>query len=420
MLVLNRSRYLFPFIVLSFVLIIHPAHSLEKHAENGILHVRNGSIPRDGTHAMELEEIWRAGGEDEELFFGMVPRVETDHDGNIYIMDAQLCHIHVFAPNGEQIRTLFREGDGPGEVRGPRDMVLMNDGTAGMVLETGGAVAFVKPNGDPGGSFSLSAGQGGIYSLVSGRGGKDFLVLAGTSISRGERTEIRLRHNFLGTFTRDGIPLATLVSTDAERNLMNLLIDEREDMPPFLWCFDVGPDGTIYTIVHREHYAIHAFRPDGTVRMIIEREYDPFTRSEEDYNSFYSMIVTANENLPIDITVQIEKNHASVAYLQRGITVLDDGSLWVLTERGARPDLPGVMAVYDVFDTEGEFIRRVSLKAPHDGHRVGIVPVATDRFVVIRGYLESLASQFGNGATFDEGDGAWEHPEVIYYKKNET
>ena len=396
------------------------AFSVERHMDNGTLYVRNGPVPRDGIRTVELRELWRAGGEDEELFFGMVPRIESDRDGNIYILDAQLCHIHVFSPDGTLLRTLFREGDGPGEIRGPRDMLLMGDGTAGMVLETGGAVAFVKSNGDPAGSFSLSGSQGGIYSLVSGSGSDSILVLAGTSISPGERPEIRLRHNFIGTFTRDGNPVATLASTDIERNLMNLLIDEREDMPPFLWCFDVGPEGDIYTITDRNRYTISIFRPDGSLKMVIEREYEPFPRSEEDCASFSGMLETANENLPIEVTVEIERNHAAVAYLQRGITVLDDGSLWVLTERGARSETAGIMAAFDVFDCEGEYINRIELYAPHDGSRVGIIPVSSDRFVVIKGYLESLASQFGNGATFDEADGAWEHPEVIVYQTGEA
>jgi hypothetical protein len=293
----------------------------------------------------------------------------------------------------------------------------MNNGTVGMVLETGGVVVLVASDGNPAGRFSLSGINGGIFALVSGAGATDGIVLAGTGIRPGERTEIRLRRNFIGSFTVDGESIATFSESKTKRDFMDFRIDERADMPPFLWCFDVAVDGTVYAVIDRDRYAISVFGFDGTLKMIIERDCEPFVRSEDEYRAFFGMIETANENLPIETTITIEEVHAAIAYLLRGLHVLDDGSLWVLTERGARPDGPGVMAVFDVFDTNGDYLHQVALEAPHEGRRVGIVPVGRDRIVVIKGYLESLASQFGAGATFNQEDGDWEHPEVICYRR---
>ena len=49
----------------------------------------------------------------------MVTSVQQDPAGNTYVMDAQLSQVHLYDRQGRHLRTLFGEGDGPGEVRGP-------------------------------------------------------------------------------------------------------------------------------------------------------------------------------------------------------------------------------------------------------------------------------------------------------------
>ena len=41
--------------------------------------------------------------------------VIVGEDGNIYLLDGQLSEIQVFAPDGEHVDTLGRQGEGPGE-----------------------------------------------------------------------------------------------------------------------------------------------------------------------------------------------------------------------------------------------------------------------------------------------------------------
>jgi len=113
------------FLLLSTFLIMAlalPSAAGEEVMKDGVLHVVNGSEPSGGTQTMHLEEIWRVGGEDdEETVFGIINKVLIDDANNIYLLDAQLSEISVFSPEGELINTLGREGEGPGEFRGPTD-----------------------------------------------------------------------------------------------------------------------------------------------------------------------------------------------------------------------------------------------------------------------------------------------------------
>ncbi|MCP4291461.1 MAG: hypothetical protein GY780_06465, partial [bacterium] len=82
--------------------------------------VENSSKPAQGVQKVVLEELWRVGGEDDEdNIFGIVNRALVDDENNIYLLDAQLAQISVYSPDGELIKTLGREGDGPGEFPGP-------------------------------------------------------------------------------------------------------------------------------------------------------------------------------------------------------------------------------------------------------------------------------------------------------------
>lgn len=53
--------------------------------------VENPAEPAQGTHRVELEELWRIGGaDDEDNIFGVVNRALVDDENNIYLLDAQL------------------------------------------------------------------------------------------------------------------------------------------------------------------------------------------------------------------------------------------------------------------------------------------------------------------------------------------
>ncbi|MBU8869960.1 MAG: hypothetical protein KOO60_03685 [Gemmatimonadales bacterium] len=376
--------------------------------------IYNGATPRDGVQAMVLEELWRVGNEGDGIFFGRVPRVDTDHQGNIYILDSQLCQVHVYSPAGNLLRTVFREGDGPGEARDARDMLLMPDGGIGLVLVDMGIVKFVDGIGDPAGSLRLGGAEGGNYALVSGSGIDGGVVLAGRCSSPGKTRSIRLRRLFLQRCDLSGNQTAVYAENHTVYDFNDFNYVERDELPPFHWAYDVGADGRVFVAGDRNDYEVMVYDPDGTPELVIEREYSPFARTDEDRERFAHMIETSMEGLPFETKVELEDTYPAISVLQRGLQVTSDGSLWVLSGRGLKPETPGIMAVYDVFDPDGVFVRQVALAAPHDAARVGIVLADGNLVIVIEGYMESVASWFGNGAIFSGEE--WSTPEVVVYR----
>ncbi len=97
--------------------------------------VHNSDHPSEANQTVALKELWRVGV-DGDVFFGEITSVISDDQGNVYILDAEQCQVFVFNCDGEYLRTLLREGDGPGESRFPSDLFLTRDSKIGIVQAT--------------------------------------------------------------------------------------------------------------------------------------------------------------------------------------------------------------------------------------------------------------------------------------------
>ena len=80
--------------------------------------------PSLGVRTLVLKELWRVGGEDEDVLFGRIVDVQRHPNGEVYILDNQMCQVVVISGDGEHLRDLSRQGDGPGEIRQPMGLVF--------------------------------------------------------------------------------------------------------------------------------------------------------------------------------------------------------------------------------------------------------------------------------------------------------
>lgn len=138
----------------------------------GVARVRNATVPAGGRQTLRARELWRAGGEDGDFIFGNVGQVLSGPRGEIYVLDSQQSQVQVFAADGRHLRTLSREGEGPGEVRRPGDMLLLPDGSLGLVQTFPGRIVRIGADGQPAGDFTVGAGDpasGRFAALVAGR-----------------------------------------------------------------------------------------------------------------------------------------------------------------------------------------------------------------------------------------------------------
>ena len=412
------SRFLAVFVVsLLFLIVSQPVWGGEKVMIDGVLHVKNGDTPSMGRETLTLEEVWRVGGDDEEgILLGLVSEVCGDEQGNIYVMDAQLCQVHVFSPAGDLLRTIFRQGEGPGEIRQPRDLVVTKDGV-GLAQEFPGKIVMVDRTGlpmsnieptEPGGSESV----GGLIAADFGGGN---IVLSGMQSSQTDNPAIQDRTNFLISISGTGEERARYSEVKTSYNFSDFTFIEREHTPTIWWGFAVDRDGNVYVAADRDAYAISVFNADGTLDRVIEREFELYTRTAEEKQRMHDLFNSAMSGFPFEVKFNIEDTEPVIDFFHRGVRVDDDGALWITTSRGIRDHENGALMTYDVFDREGHFTKQVAVLCDGDSYRDCLFWISNDQVVLVTDAMAALAAQFGSGSTLDSDDEDASSQEVICY-----
>jgi hypothetical protein len=416
--IISRLSLILLLAVLALTIVSPLSAAPARETIDGVVHVKNPAQSSGGVQTLQMQEQWRVGGEDdEEILLGLIPRASSDAEGNVYVLDTQLNRVLVFSPEGDLIRTLFREGEGPGETRQPWDMMVLDDGRVGVVQSFPGVVIFVDADGTPAGRVKIAGTDGGLFSLVGCDAAGDHVIMSGLSQSPGDLPATSHRNFFLSHFDDQGVETQRYCSSHGMYDFNAFKYSEREHLPPFFYTFAAGADGRTYVAPDRDKYAIQVFAPDGGLEMVIEREFQSIDRSDQEYDDFRAMLDAGLSTVPMDYTLTVERRAPAVAFLHRGLRIRDDGTIWALGGRGIRELPAGILAIFDVFDRQGEFVKQVQLKGPGDALKDGIFFVGEDRVVVVKGYIDSLAAKFGAGATASEDDdGEESFLGVISYK----
>jgi hypothetical protein len=113
-----------------------------------------------------LQPVLRIGAGEEpvEAVFGDVRGIDEDLDGSILVLDAQADELRRFAPSGDFLETLAREGEGPGELMGPNGLQVAEDGTIWMNDHGNWRVTALRPDGSVSGLDLPSRSYSYIWS----------------------------------------------------------------------------------------------------------------------------------------------------------------------------------------------------------------------------------------------------------------
>jgi sugar lactone lactonase YvrE len=388
----------------------------EEVTVDGVPHIKNVATPSQGRETLKLEEIWRVGGDNEDdLLLALITEVCRDEKGNIYALDSQLCNVHVFSPQGELLRTLFAQGEGPGETLRPRDLVVTKDGV-GVAEEFPSKVIMVDREGLPLDNVYLTTQEGENLGALMGAGfGGGNLILSGVEVTQGDTPGTQNRLYFLGCFSDTGKERFRYCESSSQYNFQKYSFVEKEHIPSFWWGFEVAPDGTVYAACDRENYAISVFSPDGKLVRVIEREFQPYTRTEKDKKWMHDLIASATGELPFEVKYVFEDNEPVIDFFHRGLRIDGDGNLWVTTSRGLRDNADGALMTYDVFDPDGHFTRQVAVECEGDSFYDCLFWISDDQVVLLTGAMAALAAQFGSGSAVDSDEEEASPQEVICY-----
>ncbi len=398
----RRIEWVPSLLALVILTVCHPASAGvwkgRETTENGVVHIQNPAEAVDKPITVTLKEQWRVGGENEEEgeFFGLITDIGVHPSGEVYLVDRQLSEVKVFSKNGHYLRTIGREGEGPGEFRRPGDVFFDPDGNLGVVQTQPSRVVMFKPDGTPAAPFNLpSPENGGGFNMLQGvtyRGGS--LVLQGGNFRMAEGTVDRT--NSLVRIDRQGKELARFAEMTSTSNMARMVI--KEDEFGYLWT--VGPQGDVYAALDRT-WKLQVWDPSGKLQRIVTLDYEPVMRTageiEKHKEALGSRLVIRGARGRIEPEFDISDRDRDIRWL----SVADDGHIWVLSSRGVR-DLPaGTIGNLDVFDPQGRYLQRVTWKGDCDFEEDRMV-LAGDRLFVIKQFESALRAMSGREAGSEE------------------
>ncbi len=342
--------------------------------------------------------VLAAGGDDDDVILGQIGNAGVDRQGNVYVLDTQLAQVQVFTPDGKHLRTLGREGEGPGEMNRPVHFDVHPDGSVAVVQPFPGKIISLNADGTPGATISLGSSdptQGGMAVLMGARERGGNLVASGMRNNFGGESGQITEINFLATLDRQGKETKRHAELSQQRNLEKMVFDEKADFfPGDRGHWDLGPDGRLYLTPRYDAYEIEVRTAAGVPERLITRPHAARKRTPADLDEMRgNRQMMINGRAP-EIVETFAETDPSIASL----TVLDDGALWVENSHSRdRWDQHGEVR-YDVFGPDGKLREEVTVTVPQGGKDNRLILLRDGRFLLVRGQgTLSISIQAGSG-----------------------
>jgi hypothetical protein len=371
----------------------------EIDTRDGVTHVVNPETPAEEASTFELRELWRVGGYDEAIMFGVINELLHDEDGNIYLLDQQLNEIMVFDADGEYLQSLGRSGEGPGEFVNGGDLYWTPAGDLAVIQFWPGKIVQITRDGLPAGEYKVPFRDAGFQVASRGTGSNGRIVLSGSAWTNDDGQQLTMA--YLKAYDTEGNELAAYHENSREQSFGGWEFNE-EKYSDFQRRWAAATDGRVAAALDFRDYRIHVWNEDGSLDRIIERpNYEPVRRTERERARFQKLFDRITSWNP-GSTFKVSGVHSAVGR----IFFHQDGSLWVQSSRDMWRAAEEGTAGFDVYDREGRFLRHVILNGDMDTVEDGIFLV-DDRVYVVTDLFSARMSSLGG----DEG--VEEEPEPV-------
>jgi 6-bladed beta-propeller len=357
----------------------------------GIAHVFNTAVPAADRETMVLKELWRTGGEDDEIFYGTIGTITSDQEGSVFILDTQMSQVQVFDPAGQWIGSLSREGEGPGETRNPEGLYIDQVGRICLLHSPVGSIMRINRDNTPAEPTAFSTGDGkdgGVTILLGAHAVGEGVVISGMRLHFGDDGRSR-RHYFLTLCDAEGVQQTVLHEKDDFVDYTDFRLDEQS--MDFCWNrWTCGQDGKIYVAPERNNYRIDVYDGQGNLEKVISREYESLERDDYLTNRATMVVkgVAAYHRTPLQ-GLTIEKVEPDI----RGLWVDEAGFLWVRTSRGLVDKPEGAYDVVDVFAPDGSFAKQVAIMSDAVPFKDSLSFLDDGRVVAVIGSLDAWLTQ---------------------------
>ncbi len=380
-----------------------------REVRDGVTYVWNPAEPLEGTVEYELRELWRLESEraDGTVVFGVVEDVAEDTEGNVLVLDSQLCRVHRVSASGAYLGSIGREGDGPGEFRHPSSVFVTNNGRIGVIDSQVASVVFLDSAGEPQGKWTLNieeTSQDGLISILPLRNGYVAHVVS-RNFTREQMETAFAAH----LFSLEGRQERQIVSRThvLDRSRMYDYIEEEEDA---LWIQDASMSGRILISLSFRDYRLHVYDDAGELQMVVEMDYESLGRTADEIAAERSYREGSLRDYPT-AEVHVSPFHRTVASAK----LQDNGDIHVTSSRGWKEVREGVVEKVDVFNSDGVLVRRIVVLGRVLPENDIVLPLGNRRIIAHGGAGAQMAAVGAGGHALTDGSPA-SHPFVACYE----
>ena len=290
-------------------------------------------------------------GEDEYML-GWPTSATHSPDGDILITDSQKHTVFVYTPEGEFIRTIGREGEGPGEFRMPSGLEFYSDGRL-LIGDTDG-ITLYDSSYEYQGQLTWSGFDKPWLQMAVDTGG--FIGITSTWLPGENGIEIVTT---LGRWEGEGDPSVEYFSLESEFIPENGIDHTESRESEIIYCA-TRAGKVFYSQSSIDEFVIHGCEPDGAPFLhIVDDNFHRVRKSEEDvqaemdfWNSFARMMRGDSSK---DNTVKLDPYRRTI------LGMFTDGGerLWV--RLGCYPGI-----IFRVYDFSGEILFHAEVE--YDGN----------------------------------------------------
>lgn len=209
--------------------------------------------------------------------FGAITDAQMTPDGRLMVLDGLKARLSIFDREGRLLRTLGRQGSGPGEFQYPRNFAQLSDGGLAITDWGGASVSFFDD------SLAFEGWLQGFYPTapVGIRPTLDGDYVGGciTLASGGDYSG----ESYIGRWSDGMQPDRVYLSHTLAIELVQVGEDVAVNVDPVEVVWDTDPSGNLFTAVMCDSlYEVVGFTPQGDTLLVIRRSWERVPKTAEE------------------------------------------------------------------------------------------------------------------------------------------
>lgn len=319
--------------------------------ENGIKIVKNPAEPVYGEILFDLEEDLSIGREDDDNYMFYRPRkINTDDQGNIYILERGNHRIQKFDLNGQYLQTIGQKGQGPGEFERPYSFFL--DKNKNIYVTEGRKIQIFNSEGEFLRSIPVS------YFTTNFSVTPDGNIFAVASITKEEaRNQAVIKMDQKGKIIKTiaEFPDIKPVSRKGKGGSISVF-SVSHSYNPSLYFSQSANGKVIYA--YSSEYSLFQFNLEGNIELIIKKEEPYHSISQKEKSKIYEGFSELEERWPKGVVKEAVQFPPHRPFFSRIITD-DRGRIYVRRIEPVHEEDETVE--FDIFSKDGYYLYKTNL-----------------------------------------------------------